>query len=88
MDRTFFASVEARRTETAKRLNVEAVDAEVYFHGGRVFTCGSVVEASDTWVQLDGRDRSGDDSEISIVVPYHQIASVVFSRRRERHAGF
>lgn len=82
MDKTFFETLQDRRDAFAARSDAPGVAVELALHSGRVIRVESVVETADTYLQLDGVDRADEDTPISIAVPYHQVAGVVFVRER------
>lgn len=90
MNKDFFASFEDRKAAFAKRAGIDGdVRAEVVLSTGRHFIIDSLVEAEENYVHLDVRDIAEDTVPLSIVMPYHQISFVQFTKPKLRgHAGF
>ena len=90
MNKDFFASFEDRKAGFAKRANIDGdVRAEVVLSTGRHFIIDGLVEAEESFVHLDVRDIAEDSVPLSIVMPYHQISYVQFTKAKQRgHAGF
>jgi len=84
MDKEFFSSIEDRRAAYAERSGVASADIQITFHNGRMVLLDRVVEASDSWLIIDGRDKLDEESPIALSTPYHQISAVQFMPRRER----
>lgn len=91
MNKDFFENLEKHQADFNGRLeNPENVRTELVLTTGRAFVVDKVVEASDTWVQLDGLDPADEETPLSLVVPYHQIGHVAFVKRKSkgRSTGF
>lgn len=90
MDKRFFDTLIDRRDAFGSRCEAPSVAIDIALHSGRTVRTEGVIEASDTFLQVDGVDRNDLETPISIAVPYHQIASVTFVWERPRmgRAGF
>ncbi|MFP5224720.1 MAG: hypothetical protein ACLGH3_04045 [Actinomycetota bacterium] len=90
MNKDFFSSLDQRREDFAGRVDAPSVAVDVALHSGRVIKVESVTEAAEGFLQIDGVDRNDLETPLSVAVPYHQIASVVFVKERPRmgRAGF
>lgn len=90
MNKDLMGSLEQRAKEFGARTELaDDVRIEVVLHGGRVYALERVVEARDDTVQFDATDPAAEDQRVSVLIPYHQIAQVLFQQRKERRgAGF
>jgi hypothetical protein len=90
MNKDFFATLDERREAFATRVDAPSVSVAVALHSGRIINLTSVAEAADGFIQIDGVDRNDADTPLSVAVPYHQIASVLFVKERPKmgRAGF
>ncbi len=91
MNKDFFENIDQRRKDFAARNEgSDDVGIEVTLANGRTFDVQSIVETTDTWVQIDGRDAADPEERlVSFVVPYFQINVVQFGKQKmRRHAGF
>lgn len=86
MDRGFFERLEQIKREFAARAQLDGeVGVELALANGRAFEVTRVVEVTEGWVHVDGRDLADvEEKPLSIVVPYFQINVVQFSRQRPR----
>jgi len=92
MDKDFFGAFEQRRSAFAERAGYELAEvrAQVILGNGRTYIVDAVVEAADSWVQLDVRDVDTEEQLRSLMLPYYQITHVLFIKHRARvaQAGF
>jgi hypothetical protein len=91
MDKAFFENIEQRKKEAADRTGLgDDVRAVLILGSGRSLVLDRVVEAGDAWIHVDGHDAEEEDRPMSVVMPYYQIAAVVFDKQRprSRHPGF
>lgn len=85
MDKTFFESLRARASEFGARAGLgDDVRVEVRLHSGRGYIVDQVVEAGDSFVQIDGRDATDGEEQVSLVLPYHQVSHVIMTRAKPK----
>ena len=91
MDKYFFENLDQRRKEYGGRAeSPEEIGIEITLANGRTFIVERIVQATDAWVQIDGRDAADpEEGSVSFVVPYFQVNVVQFGKQKSRrHAGF
>jgi hypothetical protein len=90
MDKSFFENLEQREKDAAARAGLDKTSAELVLVNTKVYAITKVVEAGDSWVQLDAEDVADDHKALSLVLPYHQISHVRFREPRSKRgeAGF
>jgi hypothetical protein len=91
MDKDFFSELEARRKDFSDRGGVGGdIRTELVLVNGRTFLLDRVIETAEGWLQVDGHDSVDEQTPISVVLPYHQVSQVVFTKERPRQtkAGF
>ena len=91
MDKEFFQNLETKAKAFEDRGQLSgSIRTELVLVNGRVIIVDNVVEAADSWLQVDGHDIVDDDTPLSLSMPYHQVSQVVFTKTkpRTRQAGF
>lgn len=91
MNKDFFQNLDDRARSFEERGKLTgSIRTELVLVSGRVVVLDGVVEASDDWLHVDGHDALDEDTPLSLVMPYHQVSQVVFTKTKPRpsQAGF
>ncbi|MFN2613634.1 MAG: hypothetical protein ABR552_02305 [Actinomycetota bacterium] len=91
MNKDFFANLDRSKKDFAGRESSdEEIGVEITLATGRTFEVIRVIDAQDSWVQIDGRDMAdAEEKTVCLVVPYFQINFVQLGKQKpRRHAGF